>query len=612
MVEAPDGPALVIAGAGSGKTRALTHRVARLIARGAAPDRILLATFTNRAAREMLRRVEELTGVDTRAMWAGTFHHVAHRILRLHGRAVGLPERFGVIDRGDARELLGRCLDEAEVRRVPPALAQAVLSRAAGRGLTLERALAEAAPRLAPEAGALARAADRFARRKAQMAVLDFDDLLLLWKLILVESEPARRDLGERFQHVLVDEYQDVNPLQAELVERAAAEHRRLMVVGDDAQSIYRFRGAELALLTGFGARFPDARLYRLETNYRSTPEIVALANHAIARNLGQVPKRLRAVRGGGAPPTVIAAEDARAQAEWVVEAALARRAAGRPLAAQAVLYRSHAHALELQVALARRGVPFALRSGPRFFEQAHVKDAVAYLRVVDNARDELAWSRVLQCSKGIGRRLAAELLPRLTADGRGALAEVAGVLPPSRRAPVAKLADLLDELAELGAGAPPAAVVRAVVERAYREHALDAFDDAEQRLDDLARLAAWAERLPTLDALLADLALVASVGAEGMTGGDDGDRLTLSTVHQAKGLEWATVYVVWLADGHFPPAVTLRGSPEEEEERRLFYVAVTRARDELHLLYPAFVEQREGTRARQLASRFLVETELT
>ncbi|MSP63496.1 MAG: ATP-dependent helicase [Myxococcales bacterium] len=631
VVFAPPGRTLVIAGAGSGKTRALTFRVARLLAAGVPPDGILLATFTNRAAREMLGRVEELSGVDGRAMWAGTFHHVANRVLRTYGGRIGLDPRYGLLDRDDARELLARCADDEGGRRVrgmpAPGLLQGVLSLATATSLPLDGALALHSPRFRDAAKAIGRIADRFQRRKAEMGLCDFDDLLVLWKLLLVECDDVRRELAERFRHVLVDEFQDASRLQVELMERSA-EAGDLMAVGDDAQSIYRFRGAELDLLLDFPRRHPGARLLKLQSNYRSTPEIVALANRSIAHNRRRHEKVLRATRAAGELPSLVVLADARQQAEFVAARVEELVQGGRHLGELAVLYRSHAHSLELQVELTRRRVPYRVRSGPRFFEQAHIKDATAFLRVVANPRDELAWSRVLRLFPGIGPAAASTILLAIARDGLAALADPALVrtLPRGARPPLGRLCRLLDSLD----GPGPGDLLRQVIAGHYREHAASVFDNANARLDDLAQLALYADRYPTTERLLTDLALVASVRAD--HGGDlpvpphppkpgeppseavlpDGDaapgeRLTLTTIHQAKGLEWSVVFLLQLSDGHFPPAVTRHGSPEEEEERRLFHVAVTRARDLLHLCQPEFAEH-AGTRTRLLPSRFLAE----
>ena len=612
VVMAPPGPTLVIAGAGSGKTRALTFRVARLLRSGVRPERILLATFTNRAAREMCQRVERLTSVDTRGLWAGTFHHLGCRVLRRFGPRIGLDPRFGLLDPGDARDLLGRCLDDQGGRGMPsPATLQKVLSLAAGSSLTVADALAAHAPRFAAAAPAIARVADAFQHKKAEFCVLDFDDLLVLWKLLLVERDDVRRELEEEIAHVLVDEYQDVNPLQADLMERSASGSGDLLVVGDDAQSIYRFRGAEIALLIDFPRRFPNARVLRLETNYRSTPEIVALANRSIAGNRRQLEKTLRAVRPSGGRPAAVVAEDAAEEARFVGERIAELIAEGRAPGELAVLYRSHAHSLEVQLELVRRRLSYVVRSGPRLFEQAHVKDAMAYLRVLHNGRDQLAWTRLFKLISGLGARGLAEVHARVAVAGAAGLFDptLSRAIAAGARAPLGRLAALMESLAETTT--KPGEILRRAVAEHYRPFAIQNFPDAAARLDELAELAAFGDRFSSLERLLTDLSLVASAKSEGVlvdgrfpTGG----ALTLSTIHQAKGLEWPCVFVLHLSDGHFPPGVTLRGSPDEEEERRLFYVAVTRARDQLYLCRPERAQTQRGVKTNLLPSRFLVE----
>ncbi len=614
MVWAPPGPTLVVAGAGSGKTRALTSRVARLLRDGARPESILLATFTNRAAREMCARVEALAGKGTRGMWAGTFHHVAARALRRWGPRLGLDPGFGLLDRDDARELLGRCLEDEGARGLPqPAPLLRVLSLAAGGGLTVEQALARHAPRFVSAAAATTRIADRFQREKARLGLLDFDDLLAYFQLLLVELDDVRAEIEGEIAHVLVDEYQDASPLQAELMERCAAGSGDLMVVGDDAQSIYRFRGADVALLLDFPRRHPSARVLRLETNYRSTPEIVALANRSIAGNRRRLDKTLRAVRPSGMTPAAVPLADAGEEARFVAERVRELHASGRPLDDMAVLYRAHAHAVELELELARAAIPYVVRSGPRLFEQAHVRDAIALLRALATPRDGLAWRRVCRQLPGIGARTSAVIVEAVTGGGIAALSDprLAASLPKSARPSLGALANLVDELVEAGPG--PGAILRRAIALHLRAHAERSFPDAEARLDDLAQLALYGDRYPALAPFLTDLALVASVKAEAVRadGVPDGEgALTLSTIHQAKGLEWDCVFVVHLSEGSFPPGVATRGSPEEEEERRLFYVAVTRARDELHLCHPEHAVTQGGMRVRLLPSRFLVELE--
>jgi DNA helicase-2/ATP-dependent DNA helicase PcrA len=619
VVTAPEGPMLVIAGAGSGKTRALTYRVAWLLQQGVPPDRLLLCTFTNRAGREMVRRIQDLCGIETRSLFAGTFHHVAHRLVRRHHGRLGLPEGFRILDREDARELLRDCLvDEGSTvlreQRLPqPKVLQSLLSRALNSGVPLGEMIAREAPRLADTHEILLRVANRFAGRKATMGMLDFDDLLLLWKALLTEHAEVGAELRDRFQYVLCDEYQDTSRLQGELVDLTAEGHRNLMVVGDDAQSIYSFRGADFRNILDFPRRHPDARICRLETNYRSTPEVLNLANLSILHNTRQHPKILRAACASGEMPAVVPVEDVYQQAEFVAQRLLElHQVEGMPLGDIAILYRNHAHALELQVELTRRKIPYQVRSGLRFFEQAHIKDVVAYLRAVTNPQDGLAWSRMLRLYAGIGDRSArrvVERAARTTLSAERLLHELMSELPSSARPPASLLAELLGRMQDEPSDA--ASVIARVLDGHYADYAVTAFPNANARLEDLKQLAEYAGRFANLPAFLAELSLVASVATESVSPGESPEeRVTLSTIHQAKGLEWSCVFVIWLSEGRFPHVQSLRtpGGDDEEEERRLFHVAVTRARRHLHLCHPQWVEDARGLRAMLRASRFIRE----
>jgi DNA helicase-2/ATP-dependent DNA helicase PcrA len=619
VVLASGGPMLVIAGAGSGKTRALTYRVARLLGEGVPPDRLLLCTFTNRAAREMLRRVEELCGVDTRGLWGGTFHHVANLLLRRHHDRLGLPESFGILDREDSRDLLGACLAAegspllAQKRLPQPQVLASLLSRAVNANLGVAEAVARHAPRFAEVADVVVRITDRYAARKAAMGMVDFDDLLVLWKVLLAEHDDVARELRDRFLHVLCDEYQDTSALQGELCDLCAAGHRNLMVVGDDAQSIYSFRGADFRNILEFPRRYPDAQVFKLETNYRSSPEVLALANQSIRHNQAQHPKQLRAVRPAAERPALIPLADVYQQAEFVAQRLLElHQAEGVPLREIAVLYRNHAHALELQVELTRRKVPYVVRSGLRFFEQAHIKDVVSYLRVAVNPQDELAWTRVLKLYHGVGEKTARRVVDHARQRGLPAAAAVAelvqaGRLPGPARESGRRLHGLLTRMAE--PPSDPATQITRVLEGHYAEHAATVFPNVEARLEDLAQLADYAARVPDAPSFLAELSLVAGVAAEGVVPGEPPEEhLTLSTIHQAKGLEWTCVFILWLAEGRFPSAPALREPAEEEEERRLFYVAATRSRRYLYLCHPRWAEDRRGLRTILRPSRFLTE----
>ncbi len=623
-VLADPGYLLVLAGAGTGKTRTLTYRVAHLVARGAPPDRIMLVTFTNRAAREMLSRVEGLLAVDMGRCLAGTFHHVGHRILRQHGEAIGLSPDFGILDPEDARTLLSAIvselgLEKLTARRFPqPKVLANLISLATGTCTPLAQVLRERTPQLLEQLPTIERVARDFAARKRQLNVCDFDDLLALWHALLTspETEAARQDLRGAVDHVLVDEYQDINALQGALCDEMAARCGSLTCVGDDAQSIYSFRGADFAQIHRFADRHPGARVLELTLNYRSTPQILSLANRSIEHNLHQHRKHLKAVSPSGPVPAVLPLRDVFQQAEFVAQRVLElHHDRNLPLRDMAVLYRNHSHSLELQVELGRRQIPFAVRSGVRFFEQAHVKDVVAYLRARENPQDQLAWIRLLRLWPGIGARKAAALAEQLapvdvanTPDPDAVLREAAGRARGRAKDALATLAKLWTRLRtpEL---ADPGATIRAVVEAHYADYAQRAFPNAEARTEDLTHLASYASTYDSAREFLAQVALVQGITAESVTGADaPDDHLQLSTIHQAKGLEWTACFVLWLADGRFPTRQALRTPESEEEERRLFYVAATRAAEELYLCYPTLEDTRQGPARLLRPSRFLAE----
>lgn len=618
VVEAPPGYILAVAGAGSGKTRALTYRVARLLGRGAPPERILLCTFTNRAAREMVRRVEELASVDPRRLWAGTFHHVANRLLRRHADRIGLTPDYSILDRGDAVDLLGRVLGErpalARARRFPQAgVLAAMISQAISTGRSLGEVITADFDRFAHHTEEIVAVAQAYGDRKRRLGLLDFDDLLLGWLALVTEHAQVASELTDRFLHVLVDEYQDVNALQADLTDAMAAGHGSLTVVGDDDQSIYGFRGASVDAMLRFPERHASTRIYRLQTNYRSTPEILGLANASIAHNLRRHEKTLRAARGPGELPAVASVQDVYQQAAFVAQRVLELHEEERiPLREIGVLFRAHAHSLELQVELARRHIPFAVRAGLRFFEQAHIKDALAHLRWLVNPRDELAGLRVLRLQPGIGAAIAARVLEHLALGGPAPLPEglasclTASGVTGAGRGRLKELVPFFGSLEQVGGPGP---ALRAVARGPYRDLALRQYANAETRLEDLERLADYAEQWAEVATFLQEISLTAGLAAEGFQPGEPpDDLLTLSTVHQAKGLEWRAVFVLWLCEGHFPSAPALRDPGGEEEERRLFHVAVTRARDHLVLAYPLLAEQGGQSRVLTRPSRFVTE----
>ncbi len=636
VVEADPGEILVIAGAGTGKTRTLTYRVAKLVGGGCKPEEIMLVTFTNRAAREMVTRVETLLEADMRRSAAGTFHHVGHRILRRHGEALGLGTDFGIVDPEDARDLMTSVINELGMpvltsKRFPNAkVLTKIASQASGMLASIPATIERRYVRFLDLSERIDEVVKSFRERKRRLNLVDFDDLLMLWLELL--RDPRHAAIGEQlrtqWKHLLVDEYQDINSLQGELIDEMAKRHRSLTCVGDDAQSIYSFRGADFSQIHDFGIRHRDAKILQLTINYRSTPEVLALSNRCIARNREQHPKKLTAVRKPGMVPALIPLRDVIQQAELVAQRVLElHHEQNLPLRKIAVLYRNHAHSLELQIELTRRNIPFAVRSGLRFFEQAHIKDVVAYLRARENPRDALAWLRLLRLWPGIGNRTAERVAgvlsgevdeqgdPRERPSGPpGPLAEVlraeAGRAKGRAKPALEQLAGLFTRLTEVE-GRNPGKAIRLIVAEHYREYAERSFANAEARTEDLDNLANYAERWPDAAEFLSELALVQGIAAENVVVGDEpDDKLVLSTIHQAKGLEWPIVFVLWLVEGRFPNAQSLRANSELEEERRLFYVAATRAADELYLLYPTIEDGRSGPSTILRPSRFLTELE--
>jgi DNA helicase-2/ATP-dependent DNA helicase PcrA len=620
------GAVLVVAGAGSGKTRAITYRVAYLIEQGVSPARIMLATFTNRAAREMLRRVELLTsGIDVRRVWGGTFHRIANLILRRHAASIGFESNYTILDSEDARDFVSACVDEAGIdtkaRRFPKAeVLQDIISFANNTDRPIEDVVARRYPHFEPLTQTVKRVDTLYMERKRERNVMDYDDLLLNWKRLLMEKPDIAALYADQFQHILVDEYQDTNKLQAEIVDLMAVKHRNVMVVGDDAQSIYAWRGAEFTNIYEFPQRYPEARVFRLETNYRSTPEILALANVSIASNRKQFPKTLRAARGSkGLPPALIPCRDADQQAAFIASRILELRDEGIPLEEIAVLYRSHYHSLELQLELTRRGIPYRVRSGVRFFEQAHIKDVVSYLRVIVNPRDELAWKRILRLIPQVGNATANRIWERLAyaPDPLALVRREDFSAAPKRGAGWTEFLCLLESLVQDETRGQPARQIELILTRGYEAHLANTYENSEARLEDLRQLALYSTRYNSTEDFLSELALLSTerygspqpiAGEDVVMGGDEDELLTLTSVHQAKGLEWRAVFIIWAADGKFPSPRSLRDAEGEEEERRLWYVALTRAGEQLYITYPLMITDYNRQTIVQKPSRFVTE----
>jgi DNA helicase-2/ATP-dependent DNA helicase PcrA len=625
VVKAAGGPLLVIAGAGSGKTRVVTYRVAYLIESGVDPSGILLVTFTNKAAREMLHRVELLVpaagGVGGR-VWGGTFHHIGNRILRRHAPLVGYHPNFTIFDREDAKSLMEACITDLKITPKGSRFPRGeVLENLVGMAVNTRRPIDELVldryPFFYDLLDDIRAVSERYRNRKRELNAMDFDDLLFYWEALLREHPEVRARYSEQFQHILVDEYQDTNLIQADIVDLLAEGHGNIMVVGDDSQSIYSFRGANFANILTFPERYPAAKIFKLEVNYRSTPQILDLANTSIIHNRFQFSKELRTVRPAGLMPSLVPAQDIMEQASFVAQRVAEIHEGGIPLSQVAVLYRAHYHSMELQMELTRRGIPFEVRSGLRFFEQAHIKDVSAYLKIICNPLDELAWKRVLLLYPRIGKATAEKIWrmisagaldPRVGVDAK----EVLQKIPVGVRENWKLFSRLLARLRDPKMTSDPGGMIELVMKEGYEAYLQSRYPNYESRADDLRQLAAFAGQYSSCQDFLSELALLTSMEGEttSIRGEDGKGMITLSSVHQAKGLEWSVVFIIWLAEGRFPSLRSLAesGGDGEEEERRLFYVAVTRARDELYLCYPRFAAERGGRAVIQRPSRFISE----
>lgn len=627
-VTAPPQPALVIAGAGSGKTRTLTYRVAYLIERGIAPERILLLTFTNKAAREMMRRVSDILGSDMNSLWGGTFHSIGNRILRRNAAKLGFRPDFTILDREDAKDLLKACLDDAKIEvtetRFPKVeVVGDIISMAQNTGRSIRKVVMEEHPFFAQFMDDFERVQVAFAKRKLQGNVMDFDDLLALWLKLFRENPDVLEQYQHRFQFILVDEYQDTNKLQSELIDLLGSLHKNVMVVGDDSQSIYSWRGANFQNIFEFPKRYPGAVVYKIEENYRSTPEILALANAAIAPNVNQYEKQLVSRRKSGLKPALVPCPDGGSQAAFVSQRILELRDEGIGLDDIAVLYRSHFHALELQLELTRRNIPFSITSGIRFFEQAHIKDVSALVKWIVNPSDEISLKRVICLMPGIGGKGADKLWraflarkpkpadpdwsveepespnkppppPADPADPAAAhplataLQGCASAVPKKAAVAWAQFTATVAQLEADSVRTRPAAMIKLILEAFYEEHLEETYANFRARLDDLEQLASFATQFRSVDEFLSQLALLSNLEAEeDQVRPNDEALLKLSTIHQAKGLEFSVVFIIMLCDGMFPSYRSIEKPEAVEEERRLLYVAMTRAKDELYLSYP-------------------------
>jgi DNA helicase II / ATP-dependent DNA helicase PcrA len=617
-VTSPPGLALVIAGAGSGKTRTLTYRVAWLLEQGVPARSILLLTFTNKAAREMLDRVTSLVPQAAEGVWGGTFHSVGNRLLRRHAERIGFRQGFTIMDRDDQEQMIASIVAreglQTNDRRFPKGeVLGDIFSYSVNTGVSLSRVLKAKYPYFTALAEQIHRVQLVYEERKKETNAMDFDDLLSK-TLELFEAAP---DVAEKYQnqfrHILVDEYQDTNRIQAQLVDLIAGREGSVMVVGDDAQSIYSWRGGNFENILQFPDKHPGTRIFKIEMNYRSVPEVLDVANAAIRANERQFQKELAPVRASHpVRPALVSLPTNSQQAAFVAQRVLELHEEGIPLREMAVLYRAHYHSMEVQLEFTRRGIPFTITSGLRFFEQAHVKDVAAFLRFTVNPRDETAFKRMIKLLPGVGPKSAESLWDEANAKlaGRPDFLHLRELRPPAKtQRSWGQFVHTLEELVPGGVLATPSAMIETVSFALYDDYMKSKFANYEARKEDINTLSAFARQFESTEDFLAQLALLGALEtADTFQTESDSEKITLSTIHQAKGLEWQVVFLIWLTEGMFPTARSVPNPQALEEERRLFYVGLTRCKDELYLTYPEMRLNAGYGEAFQRPSRFLSE----
>ncbi|MGQ9687735.1 MAG: ATP-dependent helicase [Desulfobaccales bacterium] len=604
-VTATEGPVLVIAGAGSGKTRTLVYRLAYLVDQGVGPENILLLTFTRKAAREMLNRAAELLDRPLTQVMGGTFHSVCYHWLRRHGRLLGYPEGFTVMDRDDQGRLVADLKERLGLKSTAGPFPRKetladILSAAVNKNLSLGAVLARDYPQFLELRPHLERLAAVYGEEKRRQGLMDYDDLLVEGRRLLCDHEEVRRSLSERYRYIMVDEYQDTNHLQAELVKLLAFTHQNVMAVGDDCQSIYSFRGADFRNIMDFPALFPGTRIVKLEENYRSTQPILDLANAVIARAREKYTKCLFSRQADGLKPGLYQPASENEQSRLVISLIQDLHRQGTPLSRMAVLFRAAYHSFDLEIELTREGLPYMKFGGFKFMESAHIKDLLAYLRVVANPRDTLSWARLLQLQPGVGRQTAVRFTGGIR-EGFTLEAAIAALQQHRQKA----LKELAQVLSEINSSSQTLLSRLNAALSHYEPLMRGRFDDYPKRARDLEHLLTITARYREIRSFLNDLSLDPPTSLADITIPSH-DFLTLSTVHSAKGLEWDAVFIIWAAEGRFPGGFSLENEANEEEERRLMYVGITRAKRHLAVIFPREGYNRMYGYTLNFPSRFL------
>ncbi|MEI7945176.1 MAG: ATP-dependent helicase [bacterium] len=601
---ADDGPLLVLAAAGTGKTRTLVYRVAHLIEKGVPAESLLLLTFTNRAAKEMLERAKAVAGPSVGRLWSGTFHHVCNRFLRSFAERLGYRNDFAILDQDDALSILNTCMKELGFARKDfpkKEIIASLISSAANRMLSVAEYLSAYTGALEANPADIIRIAMRYQERKLAENMMDFDDLLVNGLRLLKEQEDIRTHYQQKFRHVLVDEYQDTNLLQAQMVDLLAAHHRNVMAVGDDMQCIYTWRGADFSNIREFSKRWPDSRIIKIEQNYRSTPEILRVANVCAAKAPEEFKKTLRSTRNARCKPRVLMLRDGDEQARSIIAMVHHYLDDGYSLSDMAILYRAHFHSIELQMALARTRLPYVITSGLGVFEQAHVKDILAFLRICENPRDYLAFVRLMGMLSGVGEKTVEVLWAKMGSSFETRSPEMRtkliSLLKPVARGQWQEVDRLMADYHTEGLSLRGTEAVERFCDAFYTAYLHRAYENPERREEDIHELALQVSKNKGgVAAFLQEVALLTNIDREyEKMEANNEPTLHLSTVHQSKGLEWKVVFVIWVSEGMFPSSRSLEENGNDEEERRLFYVAITRAKDELNLCVPSMRKMRDG-----------------
>jgi DNA helicase-2/ATP-dependent DNA helicase PcrA len=602
------GPMLIIAGAGSGKTRTIVYAVAKLLSSGVYPSQIMLVTFTNKAASEMIKRVESLLGKRPKGIWAGTFHSIANRFLRIYCKTLNMKPNYTIMDEGDAKALMKLAISDTDVSELEqrfPTSAQAkdILSFSINCNKTIEEVVLWKYPHYNDEAiiAKMKQVFKIYAKKKEADSLLDFDDLLVFWNRLLEERDVARM-IAKRIQYVLVDEYQDTNYIQDDIIHKIVKNNpeQNVIAVGDDAQSIYAFRGANFQNILRFEKRYKNCKRHTITYNYRSRPQILELANDSIKHNKKQFKKKMKPTRPEGLIPYQVNVGSEDDQARFITNQVLKLRDDGFALNEMAVLYRAASHSIRIEVELQAKNIPYEVRAGVSFFERAHIKDLLAHLKVIENPYDEVSWSRILGIVGGIGQTSNSKIRKALLStdapmkkllDKRFYTTKLSGI----PKIGVKNLVKHVTTVADITPQDDPATMINRITQ-SLEDYIKTKYNTPDQRLEDLNQLAIYSQKFGTIQRFLENLSLNRSTieSKTVMMGSQQEDEppLVLSTIHRAKGLEWRAVFIPMLCENLFPTSRVVGDDEAFEEERRVFYVAVTRAKDQLYLISPSIVQK--------------------